>query len=323
MILSKKIVPYSNQKRCGYSRIAGLRSDRNCDPIVSKASPENFAMNAIHALLPLYSVTGLAVGLLVGMTGVGGGALMTPLLILLFGIHPATAVGTDLLYAAATKTAGSAVHGFNRTIDWRVVRLLAAGSVPMTVVTIVALGDIGIHSPAVRDGMTTVLAIALFVTAATLIFRDKIVARYATRIGGLQPNRVAAITIVVGAVLGVLVSITSVGAGAVGVTALVVLYPTLPTARIVGSDIAHAVPLTLVAGIGHWFLGSINVEVLVSLLVGSVPGILLGSYAAVRIPETALRLVLAATLIAVAAKLALGIHSPPPHPAAVAAIEMR
>ena len=121
-------------------------------------------MDAIHSLQPLYSMTGFAVGLLVGMTGVGGGSLMTPLLILLFGIHPATAVGTDLLYAAVTKTAGSAVHGFNRTIDWRIVRLLATGSVPMTVITIIALSHIGINSPAARDLITVVLTIALFVT---------------------------------------------------------------------------------------------------------------------------------------------------------------
>jgi uncharacterized protein len=265
-------------------------------------------MSALHALQPLYSMTGFAVGLLVGLTGVGGGSLMTPLLILLFGIHPATAVGTDLLYAAATKTAGSAVHGFNRTIDWRVVRLLATGSVPTTVITIVALGHIGINSPAARDLITGVLVVALFITAATLIFRERIVARYATQLSALQQGQIDILTIIVGGVLGVLVSITSVGAGAIGVTALVLLYPKLPTVRIVGSDIAHAVPLTLAAGIGHWFLGSINFDVLISLLAGSIPGILIGSYAAVRIPETALRLVLAGTLIVVATKLSLDMH---------------
>jgi uncharacterized protein len=265
-------------------------------------------MYAVHGLQSLYSVSGFAVGMLVGLTGVGGGSLMTPLLILLFGIHPATAVGTDLLYAAATKTAGSAVHGFNRTIDWRVVGLLAAGSVPMTIITVAVLGDIGIHSPAARDLITAVLTVALFVTAATLIFRERIVARYASRLRALSAQRIAVLTVILGAVLGVLVSITSVGAGAIGVTALVLLYPKLPTARIVGSDIAHAVPLTLVAGVGHWFLGSINLDVLVSLLIGSIPGILIGSYAAPRIPETALRLVLAATLILVATKLSFDIH---------------
>jgi len=276
-------------------------------------------MNVLDSLQPLYSVTGFAVGLLVGLTGVGGGSLMTPLLILLFGIHPATAVGTDLLYAAVTKTAGSAVHGFNRTIDWRVVRLLAIGSVPTTVITIIALGRIGINSAAAHDLITVVLTIALFITAATLVFRERIVARYATRLGALQPKQIASLTIIVGAALGVLVSITSVGAGAIGVTALVLLYPKLPTARIVGSDIAHAVPLTLVAGIGHWFLGSINVDVLISLLAGSIPGILIGSYAAVRIPEMALRLVLAGTLVVVATKLAVDIHPAALNGASVAA----
>src|SRR5208283_3351613 len=263
-------------------------------------------MNAIHAFQPIYAIAGFAVGLLVGMTGVGGGSLMTPVLILLFGIHPATAVGTDLLYAAVTKTAGSLVHGFNRTVDWAVVGRLAAGSVPMTVLTIVALSYVDINGTAARELIAGVLTVALFVTALTLIFRDKIIGRYAARIGSLAPKRIAAITVGVGAVLGVLVSISSVGAGAIGVTALILLYPKLPTARIVGSDIAHAVPLTLVAGVGHWFLGSINLDVLASLLLGSVPGIVLGSYAAARIPEFALRIVLAAALVVVATKLSLG-----------------
>ncbi|HEX4410345.1 MAG TPA: sulfite exporter TauE/SafE family protein [Xanthobacteraceae bacterium] len=270
-------------------------------------------MNTLAALQPLYSGAGFGVGLLVGLTGVGGGSLMTPLLILLFGIHPTTAVGTDLLYAAVTKSAGSAVHGFNRTIDWRVVRLLACGSVPMTVVTILMLNHIGIDSPTAHNLITAFLTVALFFTAATLIFRERIVSRYATRLGALQPQHVTSLTVLVGGILGVLVSITSVGAGAIGVTALILLYPKLPTARIVGSDIAHAVPLTLVAGIGHWFLGSINVDVLLSLLVGSIPGILIGSYAATRIPEMALRLVLAATLIVVASKMIADIRWVPPH----------
>lgn len=265
-------------------------------------------MNALDAFEPLYSVAGFAVGLLVGLTGVGGGSLMTPVLILLFGIHPATAVGTDLLYAAVTKSAGTLVHGFNGTIDWRVVRRLAAGSVPLTIVTMAALSHFDSHGAIARDVTTVVLTVALFVTAVTLVLRDRIVARYATRLGALHPRQVAILTVAVGAVLGVLVSISSVGAGAIGVTALILLYPQLPTVRIVGSDIAHAVPLTLAAGIGHWFLGSINLDVLASLLLGSVPGILIGSMVAARIPETALRLVLAATLVVVATKLSLGMR---------------
>jgi uncharacterized membrane protein YfcA len=266
-------------------------------------------MSAIQALQPYYSIAGFAVGLLVGLTGVGGGSLMTPILIVLFGVHPATAVGTDLLYAAATKTAGSLVHGYNRTVDWRVVRRLASGSVPMTVLTIWALSYVNINGTAARDLIAGVLTIALFVTALTLVFRDRIMARYAVRVGRLTPQQVDALTVAVGAALGVLVSISSVGAGAIGVTALILLYPQLPTARIVGSDIAHAVPLTLAAGIGHWWLGSINLDLLIPLLLGSVPGILIGSHTAVRVPEKALRLLLAATLIMVATKLSLDVHS--------------
>jgi uncharacterized membrane protein YfcA len=264
-------------------------------------------MTAIHSIALLYTICGFAVGLLVGMTGVGGGSLMTPLLILLFGIHPAAAVGTDLLHAAATKTAGSFVHGFNRTIDWQVVRRLAAGSIPITVLVIAGMSVLDINGEAGRDLINAVLTLALAATAVVLVFRGRIVARYATQIGALNPRQVAALTVAVGAVLGAMVSISSVGAGAIGVTCLILLYPTMPTAKIVGSDIAHAVPLTLVAGIGHWFLGSVDFAIFAFLILGSVPGILLGSYAAVRIPERALRLVLAATLIAVATKLSFGL----------------
>jgi uncharacterized membrane protein YfcA len=190
-------------------------------------------------------------------------------------------------------------------------------------VTILALSHVGINSLAARNLITVFLTIALFLTAATLVFREKIVARYATRLGALQPNEVATLTISVGAILGVLVSITSVGAGAIGVTALILLYPNLPTARIVGSDIAHAVPLTLAAGIGHLFLGSIDVDVLISLLIGSIPGILIGSHAAARIPEKALRLVLAATLIIVATKMITDMHPAPSHAEPVTASTAR
>ena len=266
-------------------------------------------MNALASLQPFYSVAGFMVGFLVGLTGVGGGSLMTPILIVLFGVHPATAVGTDLLYAAATKTAGSLVHGYNRTVDWRVVRRLAAGSVPMTVVTTWGLSFIDINGAAARLLISGVLTVALFVTALALLFRERIVGRYAARIGALPPQRIAALTVGVGAALGVLVAVSSVGAGAIGVTALILLYPQLPTARIVGSDIAHAVPLTLVAGLGHWWLGSINLALLIPLLLGSVPGIVLGSHIVTRVPETALRLILAATLMLVATKLSFDVYA--------------
>ena len=253
---------------------------------------------------PLYSLSGFGVGLLVGMTGVGGGSLMTPLLILLFGVHPATAVGTDLLYAAATKTCGSLVHGLARSIEWPVVRRLATGSVPTTIITLTVLSFMNLESQAARSLITVVLCGALLMTAGVLIFRGTIVRFYRDRFPVLDDRNTAIVTVIVGAILGVLVAISSVGAGAVGVIALIVLYPRLPMARIIGSDIAHAVPLTLIAGIGHWMIGAVDWHIIGSLLAGSLPGIALGSYMAVRVPESALRLVLAATLILVASKLA-------------------
>ncbi len=253
---------------------------------------------------PLYSLSGFAVGALVGMTGVGGGSLMTPLLILLFGVHPATAVGTDLLYAAVTKTGGSLVHGFARSIDWRVVRRLATGSIPATIVTLAALSHFNLSGDAARNLITLVLGFALFCTAFVLVFGDTIVSAYRARVTELDPQRTAANTILVGMLLGVLVSISSVGAGAIGVIALILLYPQLPMAKIVGSDIAHAVPLTLIAGTGHWMMGSVDWHIMGSLLTGSLPGIFVGSYFATRIPERALRVVLATTLFVVASRIA-------------------
>ena len=253
---------------------------------------------------PLSVASGFGVGLLVGMTGVGGGSLMTPLLILLFGIHPATAVGTDLLYAAATKTGGSVAHGWGSGIHWPAVVRLASGSIPASILTLVVLWQLDLDSESSRSLVNLVLCFALFLTAVSLIFRKAIMARYRARLEQLDPGTTARATVLVGVALGALVSISSVGAGAVGVTALLLLYPKLPIARIVGSDIAHAVPLTLVAGIGHWATGAVDWHLLGVLLIGSLPGIVLGSYCAHRVPETALRLVLAATLILVAGNLA-------------------
>jgi uncharacterized membrane protein YfcA len=253
---------------------------------------------------PLYSLSGFAVGMLVGMTGVGGGALMTPLLILLFGIHPATAVGTDLLYAAATKTGGSLVHGFARSVDWRVVKRLAMGSTPATLLTLIILSQLNLNGEAMRSLITFVLSIALFATALILLFGQPLVAIYRARVAELDPRRTLTATILFGALLGVLVTISSVGAGAIGVVVLIMLYPQMPMARIVGSDIAHAVPLTLIAGLGHWSMGAVDWGIMGSLLAGSLPGIFIGSYFAIRIPERALRVVLATTLFVVASRLA-------------------
>jgi len=253
---------------------------------------------------PLYVASGFGVGLLVGMTGVGGGSLMTPLLILLFGIHPTTAVGTDLLYAAATKTGGSLVHGLARSIHWPAVMRLASGSIPASILTIVVLWQLDLNGAFERSLVNLVLCFALLLTAASLIFRKAIMERYRGHLERLDIGTAASTTVMVGAALGVLVSISSVGAGAVGVNALLLLYPRLPMATIVGSDIAHAVPLTLVAGLGHWALGATDWHLMGVLLIGSLPGIVIGSYCAVRVPETVLRLTLAATLILVAGRLA-------------------
>ena len=253
----------------------------------------------------LYSISGFCVSLFVGMTGVGGGSLMTPLLIMFFGIQPATAVGTDLLYAATAKSVGTLVHGLNGSIDWRIVRRLAAGSVPMTALTLLTMSRFGIYSQAAHHVITGVLSIALAVTAAVLTFRKEILAFYAVRIGELAPRRTVILTVLVGAVLGLMVSISSVGAGALGATVIILLYPHLPTARIVGSDIAHAVPLTLVAGVGHWLLGSIDWHLFAALLAGSLPGMVIGSYFSMRVPDAILRLTLATTLLLVAGTLVL------------------
>ena len=255
---------------------------------------------------PLYVASGFGVGLLAGMTGVGGGSLMTPLLILLFGIHPSTAVGTDLLYASATKVGGSLVHSWARSIHWPAVIRLAAGSIPASVLTLFVLWQLDLKGEAGRSLVNIVLCFALMLTAASLIFRKALLESLRELIAQFDERSIARATVVVGVVLGVLVSISSVGAGAVGVTALLVLYPRLPMARIVGSDIAHAVPLTLVAGMGHWAMGAIDWHLMGVLLLGSLPGIVIGSYFATRVPETALRLLLAVTLIAVAGKLGSG-----------------
>jgi uncharacterized protein len=224
------------------------------------------------------------------------------LLILLFGIHPATAVGTDLLYAAATKTGGCLVHGLARSIEWLVVRRLATGSIPATMVTLAVLSFMNLESQAARSLITVVLCGALLMTAGVIIFRSTIVRLYRSRFPVLDIRNTAIVTVTVGAILGVLVSISSVGAGAVGIIAL--LYPQLPMARIIGSDIAHAVPLTLIAGVGHWIIGTVDWHIIGSLLAGSLPGIILDSYLTVRVPEPALRVLLAAILILVAGKLA-------------------
>jgi uncharacterized membrane protein YfcA len=251
----------------------------------------------------LYSIAGVLVGVIVGLTGVGGGSLMTPLLVLVFGFHPVTAVGTDLLYASATKAVGTTVHGWRGTVDWKVVRRLALGSVPATILTIVALNYAPAGSKDTGTTIQIVLGITLILSAVAAIFRKPVVAYLTPRVGTVSEQRLAALTVLLGAVLGLLVSLTSVGAGALGMTALLVLYPRSPVNRLVGSDIAHAVPLTLLGGIGHWWLGSVDFSLLGSLLIGSIPGIIVGSLIASRVSDRVLGPILAAVLAIVGVRL--------------------
>lgn len=257
----------------------------------------------MHVIALPQLVSGFAVGMLVGMTGMGGGSLMTPILILLFGIHPVAAVGTDLLYAAATKSVGTLVHGLRGAIDWRVVARLAAGSLPLTALTLFLLSRYDFNGADAGGVINAVLGLALFATATALIFRRRFVTFYARHVGELDERRASALTVATGAVLGVLVSVSSVGAGAIGVTALSLLYPRLPVVQIVAIDIAHAVPLTLAAGAGHWLMGSIHWTLLGTLLLGSLPGIALGSHVASRVPDAVLRFALALTLLIVGGRL--------------------
>ena len=260
-------------------------------------------MDILHLVSPAYALSGFAVGALVGFTGVGGGSLMTPLLVLLFGIHPATAVGTDLLYAGLTKICGSFVHSRNRAVDWRVVRRLATGSVPAAALALWTLSHFGVDSKGTSSAITTTLGFALIMTAVALLFRRRLLKAAAAYLDRRSDQEIAALTVGLGGGLGVLVSISSVGAGAIGVTVLLILYPRMPTVRIVGTDIAHAVPLTLIAGAGHWLIGSIDWALLVSLLVGSLPGIAIGSHFANRVPDRVLRPLMAGTLALVGGKL--------------------
>jgi uncharacterized membrane protein YfcA len=251
-----------------------------------------------------YVVSGFAVGLLVGLTGVGGGSLMTPLLTLLFGIHPSVAVGTDLAFASITKTAGTFAHRFKGTVRWDIVKYLSWGALPAAVATTLLLKHFG----SIGDGMAQVIrysiAISVGLTVIALLFKSKLQnwlnARPEKQLHG---RALATATILSGLLLGTLVTVSSIGAGAVGATLLVLLYPRLSPAEIAGTDIAYAVPLTAVAAFGHWWLGSIDWALLGALLLGSVPGITIGSLAARAVPEKFLRALLAMTLTGVALKL--------------------
>lgn len=259
-------------------------------------------------------ISGLLVGFLVGLTGVGGGSLMTPILVFIFGYAPKAAVGTDLLFAAITKTGGVLVHhGKHRSVDWKIVGLLCLGSLPSALFLIYLLETHFSKDESLTATITFTLGIALIFTSLALFLRNRVMRRHLTdqtakerkthgeRFGRLQPY----LTVFTGVILGVLVTLSSVGAGALGTIALLFLYPRLATVRVVGTDLAHAIPLTTVAGLGHLHMGNVDGQLLGSLLIGSLPGIYLGSLLSARVPESVLRPILASILMLIGMKFVL------------------
>ncbi len=251
---------------------------------------------------------GYVVGMVVGMTGVGGGSLMTPILIFFFGVKPHMAIGTDLLFAAFTKLGGTVKLARARLVDWRVVGQLCAGSIPASLATLFVLHKVGPAAPEVQQVMTTTLGAALLLTAAATLYKAIRGKAVPTSIAPGQERAATtpvhvALPPLFGALIGVLVTLTSVGAGAIGVTALMLLYPRLPLSRIVGADIAYAVPLTLVAGLGHASLGSVDWRLLALLLAGSLPGIWVGAHLLTRTPDRVIRSLLSVLLAYAGVKL--------------------
>ncbi|MCH2108940.1 MAG: sulfite exporter TauE/SafE family protein [Polyangiaceae bacterium] len=272
-----------------------------------------------------FTIAGFAVGALIGATGVGGGSLMTPILVLLFGVHPATAVGTDLLFASVTKGVGTALHGLNQSISWKVVSRLCAGSIPASLAMLWLVNNY-FDPEVIGPLITTSLGVALLITSLAIFFQPLVIKylrsrgktisdRPTSNAPGTNPRvlaeeqanesrpEAAALTVLTGVVLGSLVSLTSVGAGALGVMVLMALYPRVRSVRIVGTDIAHAVPLTLLAGVGHAPIGGVDFSLLGGLLLGSIPGIALGSHVAFRLPERVMRQTLAVILMLVGGRL--------------------
>lgn len=253
-----------------------------------------------------YILAGAGVGFAVGVTGVGGGSLMTPLL-LLFGFPAHIAIGTDLLYAAITKGGGVFVHKRQGTVRWKIVANLAAGSIGASLITIMVLKYYFTSPEDYQALLTSCLGVMLVATSLVLLFRKQIQAKHdsgpRSLLGGLS-QRATLWTFLMGIVLGALVTLSSVGAGAFGTALLLILYPRMPSIQIVGTDLAHAVPLTLVAGLGHLALGNVDYNLLAALLIGSLPAIYVGTRLATRLPDKVLQPVLASTLFALGIKYA-------------------
>jgi uncharacterized membrane protein YfcA len=247
-------------------------------------------------------IAGAIVGLLLGISGVGGGAILTPLLISVFGVDLKVAVGTDLLFASITKVGGSFVHhNANKSVDWKIVGLLCAGSLPASLITLYFMDQLGRMGKELTHAILLTLGASLLLTAGAMILRAFLQTKRVSGEGaeGLEaPSAPQAFaTILMGFVLGALVTFTSVGAGAIGTVALMLIYPKLPAVKIVGTDLSYAIPLTAVAGLGHLKMGHVDFHLLIGLLAGSLPGIWAGSLLSGRIPSGFLRIVLAVLLL--------------------------
>lgn len=236
-------------------------------------------------------IAGLTVGFIVGLTGVGGGSLMTPIL-LWFNIPPSTAVGTDLLYAAFTKTGGIYAHNKKSNINWVITGWLSLGSIPAALLTLWILHSIKTDVTALNAIIKHSLGWALLFTSIAIVFKKRLLV-FSQKHAGDKFHRESKtqnfLTVAIGVMLGATVTLTSIGAGALGTVTLFFLYPLLPTPRLVGTEIAHAVPLTLVAGIGHASMGNLDYGLLGQLLIGSLPGIYIGSMLSGKVPDLLLR----------------------------------
>jgi len=247
-------------------------------------------------------ISGFGIGAIVGMTGVGGGSLMTPLLIGVFKLNPAIAIGTDLWFAAITKSGGAWAHHRHGHVDYRITGLMLAGSIPASLATVALMHYTGV-TKGWASALTFSLGIALLLTAVTIAYRSAWQAVGLRLERWLPESRKNVLTVAAGFLLGVLVSLSSIGAGALGATLILLLYPRLPAHRLVGTDIAHAVPLTLVAGIGHATLGHVDWQLLGALLIGSLPGIWLGAQLTKVMPDKLVRALLCVSLVTAGLKV--------------------
>ncbi len=254
------------------------------------------------------SVAGFGVGAAVGMTGIGGGSLMTPVLVLLFGFAPITAVGTDLWFAALTKAVGGTFHSRKGTVDWEVLRRMSIGSIPACVLTLVWMDHT--HTAQLQRGtLVHALGAVLLVTALAIVARKQVHSlgsRLRTSTAAQFVRVQPCLTVVAGVILGIAVPLTSVGAGALGSAMLLYIYPFRMTpSRLAGTDIVHAIPIATISGFGHLWMGNVDFKLLLSLLIGSIPGICLGTLIATRSPHTVLRVVISAILAVVSIRLLL------------------